>query len=519
MLISILAQQKKKLFCAFIDFEKAFDTVWRSGLWYKLIESNIRGKCFRVIYNLYQNIKSCVASNTDISSFFICSVGVRQGDNLSPFLFAIYLNDLEHFLRSKGTQGIVCQSDNDDTGYSVYFKLFVLLYADDTALLADSADALQNSLNQFQTYCDRWKLRVNIKKTKIVIFGKGRQPNHPHFYFDNSTVEVVKDFKYLGVIFSRSGLMHQSIKHNSEQANKALTLLLRNINDLNLHVDLQIELFNTMIKPILLYSCEIWGYSDITLIERVQTRFLKSIFNMKKSTPNYMVYGEFGVYPISVDIKTRMVSFWTKLLGEDLSKISTLIYHHARNTDTGNTNQWLNYTKTILTQCGLSGFWDSQTVGNPIWLTKPVNQKLKDLFINEWYSGLENTSSSHAYTLFKHKFELENYLLKLPHTLRKHLCLFRTRNHRLPVERGRWLNITTSDRKCHFCNSDVGDEFHALLKCPFFSIDRRRFIKPYFYKRPNIIKFDELMNTNNTAALKKLAKFVRVIMKATNEPN
>ena len=124
-----------------------------------------------------------------------------------------------------------------------------------------------------------------------------------------------------------------------------------------------------------------------------------------------------------------------------------------------------------------------------------------------------NTSSSNAYTLFKHKFELENYLLKLPHTLRKHLCLFRTRNHRLPVERGRWLNITTSDRKCHFCNSDVGDEFHALLKCPFFSIERRRFIKPYFYKRPNIIKFDELMNTNNTAALKKLAKFVRVIMK------
>ena len=177
-----------------------------------------------------------------------------------------------------------------------------------------------------------------------------------------------------------------------------------------------------------------------------------------------MVYGEFGVYPISVDIKTRMVSFWTKLLGEDLSKISTLIYHHARNTDTGNTNKWLNYTKTILTQCGLSGFWDSQTVENPIWLTKSVNQKLKDLFINEWYSGLENTSSSNAYTLFKHKFELENYLLKLPHTLRKRLCLFRTRNHRLPVERGRWLNITTSDRKCHFCNLDVGDEFHALLK-------------------------------------------------------
>ena len=66
-----------QLYCAFKDFEKAFDTVWRLGLWKKLIDSTIRGKCFRVIFNLYQNIKSCVLVNGNRSSFFPCTAGVR----------------------------------------------------------------------------------------------------------------------------------------------------------------------------------------------------------------------------------------------------------------------------------------------------------------------------------------------------------------------------------------------------------------------------------------------------------
>ena len=50
--------RKKKLYCTFIDFSKTFDSVWRIGLWGKLIENGINGKCFQVIYNMYQGIKS-----------------------------------------------------------------------------------------------------------------------------------------------------------------------------------------------------------------------------------------------------------------------------------------------------------------------------------------------------------------------------------------------------------------------------------------------------------------------------
>jgi hypothetical protein len=96
-LISIYMSLGKKLYCTFVDFSKTFDTITRSSLWVKLQKSNITGKVFRIIHSLYDNVKSCIKNNDTFSSFFRCDIGVRQGENLYPFLFAIYLNDLEQF--------------------------------------------------------------------------------------------------------------------------------------------------------------------------------------------------------------------------------------------------------------------------------------------------------------------------------------------------------------------------------------------------------------------------------------
>ena len=67
--------QKKKWFCAFIDFSKAFNSVWRVELW------KINGKCFQIILNIYEGIKSCFSYNGEQSSFFSSFRGVRQGEN------------------------------------------------------------------------------------------------------------------------------------------------------------------------------------------------------------------------------------------------------------------------------------------------------------------------------------------------------------------------------------------------------------------------------------------------------
>ena len=91
ILIQKLRSEKRKLFCSFVDFSAAFDSIWRAGLWFKMFKQGIRGKVFEVIRNMYANIKSCVSSNGNTSPMFYSSCGVRQGENVSPILFSMYL--------------------------------------------------------------------------------------------------------------------------------------------------------------------------------------------------------------------------------------------------------------------------------------------------------------------------------------------------------------------------------------------------------------------------------------------
>ena len=113
-----------------------------------------------IIRSMYTEVKSQVKHNNIISPVFFSNIGVRQGECLSPFLFSIYLNDLEEEINLKGADGI-------DIGV---VKLFLFLYADDIVLYAHSPDELQSLLETLQKYCIRWKLTVNTSKTKIVIF-------------------------------------------------------------------------------------------------------------------------------------------------------------------------------------------------------------------------------------------------------------------------------------------------------------------------------------------------------------
>ena len=96
-LIDLVCKSKKSVFCSFIDLKQAFDRVWREGLWEKLSVYHINGKCLKIIQSIYRNIKSCVIVNNNKTYFFLSNIGVRQGENLSPFLFNIFLNDLDFF--------------------------------------------------------------------------------------------------------------------------------------------------------------------------------------------------------------------------------------------------------------------------------------------------------------------------------------------------------------------------------------------------------------------------------------
>ena len=99
-------KKNNKLFLCFVDFRKAFDKVDQSPLWKKLLTYGVNEKFMTLIRPIYSQVKSCVRSKYGITKFFKFTKGVRQGCLLSPLLFALFLNDLEDYLKENGASGI-----------------------------------------------------------------------------------------------------------------------------------------------------------------------------------------------------------------------------------------------------------------------------------------------------------------------------------------------------------------------------------------------------------------------------
>ena len=152
--------------------------------------------------------------------------GSKTGREFVPISF-FYLLDLEWYFSMHHVPGIKCEIAEDDI--YIFLKVFLLVYADDTVIFGEEARDLQKALFMFENYCKIWKLTVNISKTKGLIFSKGRPNKKLHFIFNECELEIVNNYKYLGILLSRSGSFSKNKKYLAEQANKALFALFKNL--------------------------------------------------------------------------------------------------------------------------------------------------------------------------------------------------------------------------------------------------------------------------------------------------
>jgi hypothetical protein len=142
-----------------------------------------------------------------MTNTFETNIGVKQGCIFLPTLFSLYINDLiDHF-------GPECEPLELNRK-----PISCLLYADDIDLLSDSAKGLQKSLNILKIYCDKWNLKVNIGKTKAIVFNKsGRTLKGFSFLYEDEPISLTNEYKYLGILFMPSGTFSDAIDYLSKK--------------------------------------------------------------------------------------------------------------------------------------------------------------------------------------------------------------------------------------------------------------------------------------------------------------
>ena len=305
-IINLYITKKKKLYCAFIDFKKAFDRIDRSCLWLKLIKSGIRGNIIEVIRSMYQKTLARIRFEGNVTDTFESYFGVRQGECLSPFLFAIFLNDLEESLYNYGFKGIDLNGRN----------VITLLYADDAVLIADSKDELQLALNGINSYCSKWRMEINTSKTKVIVFRRsGIMKKDEEWFYAGERLDNVDAINYLGIVLKYTGVFNMTQRTLAAQARKAIFKLNRYTYGLvNVKPDLYSFLFDRLIQPILMYCAEVWGFNNAAAVERVHLQYCRKIFGLRKSTANHFVYGELSRYPLQLLRYVRILKFWLKCL-------------------------------------------------------------------------------------------------------------------------------------------------------------------------------------------------------------
>ena len=209
-----------------------------------------------------------------------------------------------------------------------------------------------------------------------------------------------------------------------------------------------------------------------------------------------------------------MLGYWAKLLSQKDDKLSKVFYNLLYNKYSLNefNSKWLLHIKHTLDSSGYSNLFMTH---NPIknkWLNESLKLRLFDQYQQTWKCDVLNSSKGVNYRIFKENFGFEDYLDILDTKERISFCRFRTCNHKLVIETGRWQNIERNDRKCNFCDkNDLGDEFHYLLVCPYLGLYRNRFINMENRTNVNIIKYKNLLQSKNMIVLKKLCKFITYI--------
>ena len=536
-LIDHYNQQGKKIYACFVDFQKAFDSVWRMGLLYKLIKYGVNIGYIKLIKDMYDKTTQALRINNLMTRMFHTYKGVKQGCILSPKLFNLFINDLPDIF-----------VDDDNCCSPVFLtnetKINCLMYADDLILLSESKDGLQSCLDRLYDYTQQWDLKLNLKKTKIMIFQNTGRRIPTSFTFGENVVQAASEYKYLGTVITNTGNFRLNEIKLKQRGLRASFIITKNIGPYA-KPSTSIRIFEKIVEPILLHNSEIsgayfpnsWNYEKFVEkmwdvgeeINKVVLGFLRQLLGVHKKSCNKAVMAETGKYPICIKIYTRIIKYWLRAATTENCLIKSANKLNENNYNKGNPS----WTKIVMFLRKYTNSIDnpgSENMNNSI--TNRFKKVIRQKYDEWWSQSAEPTGSNKLdfYYRYKKTFTFEKYLDNIPKHIRIHITRLRLSSHSLPIEVLRYKKkdqkIERENRKCTICNTNAtGDEMHYLLKCnnaeishardQFFSDIKCQNVQFRNLSDQNITDYCMLMSDTNAQLL--TAKYVMDILNTYKE--
>ena len=501
----ITRQKNKKLYVAFIDFKKAYDTINRTTLLERLSSIGIGHKLLMNIRAIYSNTNYAIKTKDKILDPISSNLGLKQGCPLSPLLFNIYINDITQYLQ-----------DPDNTDITLHgTKVTHFLYADDLVILSETKTGLQGNLDRLSKFAKKKDLTINSKKSKIMIFNKSGRKSKEQLYMEGNELENVQTFTYLGIDISASGSFTHAIKELSSKAKKAMIPLYKTVIQFQMPFNKSLRLFQTFIEPILLYNAENWSIltnKQITKCKNMhnslydigfkspmttaQLKYFKFILGLTRQCPNMAVLGEVSETPLFLKAYTAMLKFWNRVrhMSDETLVNKAYLENVEMNSNWCQTIQILNASQNLNT-----------TTHSNVEFPKVAKHNIRSNFTRYWKSRINDQNIEkklELYSKVKHTFKRDPYLNIPSFRKRQILSKFLCSNHKLEIEIGRHKNIPRQDRLCKVCDLGVvEDESHFLIVCPVYSD-----IRNLCFEQQHINRAEDIFNCVSTLNIVKFLK-------------
>ncbi|BHF79661.1 hypothetical protein SprV_0702278300 [Sparganum proliferum] len=281
------------LYSTFVDLTKAFDTVNREGLWKIMQKFGCAERFIQMVRQLHDGMMARVTDNGAVSEAFAVTNGVKQGCVLAPTLFSFMFSAMlmDAYRDERPGIRIAYRTDGQLLNQRwMHFQSRVstttvhkLLFADDCAPNTTSEEDMQRSMDLFSAACENFGLVINTQKTVVMHQpppNSATHPNAPQISVNDTQLQVVDNFPYLGSTLSRNTKIDDEVANRISKASQAFGRLRSTVwNRHGLQLSTKLKMYKAVILPTLLYGAETWTvYANGHLVRIDDERLPKRLF-------------------------------------------------------------------------------------------------------------------------------------------------------------------------------------------------------------------------------------------------